>query len=121
MTAERDFLAFLLGVVVGVVVWLFSQSLTGRAEPWDGNVLAYLSLLFGAGLLASLAIRPHWWMPYLGVLAGQVGYGVAPVIACLFGGSCSETANLLPIGAVALLFYSLPTLFGSVLVHVARR
>lgn len=121
MTAERNFLAFVLSGAIGVSVWLFSSRLTGRVEPWDGNVVAYLAVLFGVGLLAALVFRPRWWMPYLGVLTGQILYALFPVMACPFGSGCDQIGALLPLGLVALLVYSLPTLLGGALVHVARR
>ena len=121
MKAERDFLAFLLAAATGIFVWLFSEKLTGRVEPWDGNVLAYLAVLLGIGLAAALIFRPRWWMPYLGVLVGQVVYGLAPLVMCPFSVACDRPGNLLPLGLIALLVYSLPTLLGSALIQVARR
>ena len=119
--ATRELVAFILGGAGGFALWLFSQSLTGDREPWDGNVLLYLFALLVIGLVLLLVLRSRLWTPYLGVVAGQVLFGLMPFMACLFGYDCENAGNLFPLGVVALGIYSLPTLLGSLLAQWLRR
>jgi hypothetical protein len=114
--------AVVIGAVAGFLLWWFSEALTGRREPWDGDVLWYFVVLFVVGFAATLFLRSRPSLVYWGAFAGQVLFGLVPFVACLTAGAmCTDQANLFPLGAVVLLVYTLPALAGAFLGRMAQR
>jgi hypothetical protein len=120
-TSASATVGFTLGAAGGFLIWLFSEPLTGRREPWDGAVLWYLVALFVLGFVIPLGLRTRPFPVYWGALAGQILFGLVPFAACLlFGALCTDQANLFPLGAVILVAFTLPALVGALLGARAR-
>ncbi|MEO8666918.1 MAG: hypothetical protein ABI399_00260 [Bauldia sp.] len=114
--------AFILAAIAGFLVWWFSEALTGRREPWDGDVLWYFVVLFVVGFAATLFLRSPPFAAYWGAWVGQIVFGIVPFVACLAAGAmCTDQANLFPLGVVVLLAYTLPALIGAFLGRTAQR
>lgn len=118
MKLTRNLCTFLSAAVCGFLIWCFSEIITGNKEPWDGNVLVYLTVLIMTGFLCTYIFEgaPKW--AYWGGYLGQALFGGIPFFGCIIFGSgyfCKGGANLWPIGAVFLLIYSLPIFIGSML------
>ena len=108
--------AFIAGAAGGFALWLFSVPLTGRREPWDGEIAWYLIALFVIGFAVALIARGRMAAVYWGAFAGQVVFGLVPFVACFaFAARCSDQANLFPLGLVVLLVTTLPALVGALL------
>jgi len=111
---ENNRLAFFVSTLLGGCIWKFSETLSGAKEPWDGNILLYLLQVFCAGLAYGLLCRsdPRWG--YFSTYIGQFLYGFSLFAICLTS-ACQGGANLFPIGAIFLLFTTLPAALGSYL------
>ncbi len=46
--------AFGVAAALGAAIWLASPSLMGHPEPWDGNFVLYIALLFATGVVSAL-------------------------------------------------------------------
>ena len=116
--SRLDTIGFFLSAVAGFALWAFSDRLTGHAEPWDGsaNTALYLLILFFIGLGVMFTSRGRIRSPYLGVVLGQIAFGLTPIVACpAFGALCDSEPNLAPLSVIVLLAYSLPALGGAAL------
>lgn len=88
----------------GFLLWYCSPQLFGKAEPWDGNVLHYAAALFTLGFALRILMIALPISVYYGVLAGQVLGMLYPKFV---------VANMLPLGAILLLLFSLIAYFGA--------
>ena len=99
--------AFLLGLVLGVAIWLLSPVITRHREPWDAQGGYYPGALVLTGLLGGLAMPQHWGSVAIGIFAGQA--------VVLLGSVVAEPASggLWPIGLLFLAAYSVLGLVGA--------
>lgn len=104
---------FLFGLLYGFALWALAKPLFGHAEPWDGNVALYVSLLTMSGFVCVFPLggtkKSAYWSLYL----GQAVYG----FAMLMRGS----GDLFPLGAIVLLAFNLPALLGAWLADIVSK
>ena len=107
--------ALLLGLALGVAIWLLSPFITGHREPWDAEGGYYASALLVAGMLGGLVVPQHWASSAIGILAGQA--------VVLMGGVIAEPARggLWPLGLGFLALYSVLGLVGAAVGTGLRR
>lgn len=113
MKSER-LLGFLIGLALGVAIWLFSAPITGRREPWDAGGY-YPGALLGSGFLGGLAAPGNRASVALGVFTGQV--------LVLIGGVLRDpgSGGLWPLGVIMLGVYSVLALAGAFIGGAVRR
>jgi len=99
--------AFLLGIALGVAIWLLSPFITGHREPWDAEGGYYFIALLLAGILGGLVLPEYWGSMAIGIFAGQAVVLVSGVVADPASG------GLWPLGLLFLAFYSVLGLFGA--------
>jgi hypothetical protein len=106
---------FLIGLGIGVAIWLLSPLITGRREPWDAEGGYYAGALLGAGLLGGLLLPENSRGFVAGIFVGQV--------LVLLGGVLSDPSSggLWPLGVIFLALYSLLALLGAALGSAVRR
>ena len=99
--------AFLLGIALGVAIWLLSPFITGHREPWDAEAGYYFIALLLAGILGGLVSPEAWGSVAIGIFAGQA--------VVLVGGVVADPASggLWPLGLLFLAFYSMLGLVGA--------
>jgi len=100
----------LLSVTIGFVIWWLSPEFTGTVEPWDSES-AYmpLSLIIGGLVVGAIGGAPIWrWS--VGIYVGEVLSMLARQIT-----DPGIGANLMPLGVIFLIGYTLPSLLGSAL------
>jgi hypothetical protein len=107
-------LTFGLSVVLGALIWLCSQFITGTAEPWDAAGYYWQIGLLLAGFLPAVSSPRRFWLWPLGVLFGQLIIFAARA----FQGPPSA---LWPVGVVYLVLFSVVTLAGAFLGWASRR
>lgn len=72
---KKDFYINLsLSAFLGALIWAFSPSITGQAEPWDAESAYYYIALFIAGIISALPGKEPAWAIYVGVILGQFLY-----------------------------------------------
>ncbi len=59
-----------IGLALGVVIFLISPLLTHSNEPWNGNLFISIPMLLVAGVLASFPKPKYWWQGIFGILLG---------------------------------------------------
>ena len=65
-----------IGTLLGMAIWWTSPVITGHTEPWDVEGRYYLGALAVAGFVASLALPKAFWVAPIGVVVGQLLYGL---------------------------------------------
>jgi hypothetical protein len=107
--------AFLLGLTLGVAIWLLSPFVTGHREPWDAEGRYYSGALLPAGILGGFVAPQHWASVAIGIFTGQA--------VVLVGGVVAEPASggLWPLGLLFLVFYSVLGLVGAGVGMALRR
>jgi len=106
----------LVGLVIGLAIWLIPARLLGQSEPWDGNSPAYPLALFGSGLLLGLLAPGKPGAAATGVFLGQL------VVLIYRVATSPETSELWLVGVVMLAGYTfVATGLGALLAGVLRR
>ena len=103
--------AFLVGMVLGAIIWGASPLLAGAMEPWDAESPYYFISLFVAGGLAGLMFPRHIWVAFMGIVFGQLAYMLVAL----------PTDPLLLLGVLFLFGYAMISLLGLALASWARR
>lgn len=99
------FSSFVIGVLLGGLIWALSMTATGVAEPWDAAGFYYFCCLFGAGFVSTLVYSRSWLYGTLGVYLGQASY--------MTFNSTPGDPQILPALLSVALFGLLPALLGS--------
>ena len=99
------FASFVVGLLLGGLIWALSRTATGVAEPWDAAGFYYLCCLFGAGFVSTLVYSRSWLYGTLGVYLGQAAYMTLS--------STPGDPQILPALLSVALFGLLPALVGS--------
>ena len=96
MAIKKNWPAFLIGLVLGLVIWNGLAQITGQREPWDGerNLALYAGSLFIAGVFVGWLTRAVWPRAVLGIYLGQ--------LAAMVMRSNGELGLLIPLGLIAL-------------------
>ena len=95
MRLKPQFLAptpFVVGAILGWLIWHTSPVVFGKIQPWDGSLIKYASLIIISGYVSAI-LRPrfHWFGP-IGLALGQLvflhfqlpsGLWLLPVLFCL--------------------------------------
>jgi hypothetical protein len=122
MTLSSNRYSFFASSLCGFLVWYFSEELTGRREPWDGNIIAYSIALVAIGFVSTYVFRSDKNFAYWGGYFGQALFGAIPFFGCgVSAHFCEDPANLFPLGLIFLLVYSLPLFIGAWLASKIRR
>lgn len=90
----------LVGVLVGLAIWLIPARFLGQAEPWDGNSPAYPLTLFASGVLLGLVAPGKPGAAATGVFLGQLIVLVYRVV------TSPGTSELWLVGVVMLAGYT---------------
>lgn len=93
--------------MLGAAIWLLSELVTGRQEPWDASGWYYPGSLLAAGLVSGLAVPGHFAAGSLGVYAGQAVVLLARVMIEPGDG------GLWPLGLLVMAVYSVLALLGA--------
>jgi hypothetical protein len=75
---------FVLGVVLGVVIWIVPHVMLNLREAWD-RLDYYLLALFAAGFACGTVMPKPAWVGPLGMLLGQAVYVVVALEPGPFG------------------------------------
>ena len=67
---NRNF--FLLSVLMGVLIWLCSPSLTGKTAPWDSSSVYYFGSLFVCGFILGMLGKQLFFVWPFGIVLGQL-------------------------------------------------
>ncbi|MDR0994175.1 MAG: hypothetical protein LBN38_06405 [Verrucomicrobiota bacterium] len=59
-----------VGLFMGVILWLLSPLFTGIKEPWNGNLWVYIPMLLLAGAISAFPNPKNWWQGIFGILLG---------------------------------------------------
>ena len=103
---------FVLGIVLGFLIWALCETITGKEEAVDAGFYLPLALLI-TGIISSLPSPKFFFSGALGIFVGQVAF--MAFIPTGFG------ANLWPITAVMLVPAMLISMFGGVIVYIVSR
>ena len=107
---------FVVGVLLGLAIWLFPATFLGQSEPWDGDRPWYGLALLLSGLLLGYLGAAHSFAAVTGTFAGQLVVLLGRVIGS------PENSALWPVGVVFLAGYTfVATGLGAVLGTVLRR
>jgi hypothetical protein len=90
----------LVGIVVGLGIWLFPARFLGQAEPWDGNGPAYPLALFAGGLVLGLLGPRKPGAAATGIFLGQLIVLLSRVV------TSPENSELWLVGVVMLAGYT---------------
>ena len=90
----------LVGIVIGLAIWLIPARFLGQAEPWDGNGPAYPLALFAGGLILGLFGPGKPGAAATGIFLGQLIVLLSRVI------SSPENSELWLVGVVMLAGYT---------------
>jgi hypothetical protein len=77
VTGRGAWLALVIGIACGVIVWALSMPLAGVREPFDSNTAYYPVAMFVSGAVAAAASPRHWWLAVIGIFLGERLYGYA--------------------------------------------
>jgi hypothetical protein len=106
----------LVGVVIGLGIWLIPARFLGQSEPWDGNGPAYPLALFISGLLLGLLGPRRPGTAATGVFLGQLVVLLTRVV------TNPENSELWLVGVVMLAGYTfVATGLGALLAGLLRR
>jgi hypothetical protein len=72
---------FIIGAVLGLVLWLIPASFFGLSEPWDAEGPAYVVALLAAGLLVGFLGPNQLFAAVTGLFAGQLVVLLGRVLA----------------------------------------
>lgn len=104
--APTVWLAWGVGLFMGYLIWVFSEPVTGRREPWDAGgpgAAYYPGALFVAGLIGQIVSRrPR--QSLFGIYWGQVIF--------MFTGP-EGPGGLFPLGMIFLVFCMIPAIAGA--------
>jgi hypothetical protein len=89
-----------VGLVIGLALWLLPARFLGQAEPWDGNSPAYPLALFTGGLLLGLLGPGRPGAAATGIFLGQLAVLLWRVVRS------PETSELWLVGVVMLAGYT---------------
>ncbi len=115
MSDTKRIMIFVVSVAFGGLVWVMLPMLTGHPEPWDEDMLYYLSWLFGAGLICG-AIGQQPFLSAIGVFLGQF-----LAISILRFVQNSAGVDLYAVGILMAAMYSVLTLLGAAVACWFRR
>jgi hypothetical protein len=90
----------LVGIVLGLGLWLVPATFFGQREPWDGNGPWYAVVLALAGLLLGFLGAGHPFAAVVGMFLGQVVVLLTRVV------SNPATSELWLVGVVLLAGYT---------------
>jgi hypothetical protein len=90
----------LIGVILGLGLWLIPSTFLGHREPWDGNGPWYALVLALAGLLLGFLGAGHPFAAVVGMFLGQVVVLLTRVV------SNPATSELWLVGVVLLAGYT---------------
>ena len=100
--------------MLGALIWMCSQRITGKTEPWDSSSYYWhISLVFAGFFPAIFSPRRFWLWP-LGVLLGQLIIFAARVIL-------GPPSAFWPVGVIFLVLYSVLTFAGAFIGWASRR
>lgn len=94
------------GAVLGLLLWLASDYVFGRAEPWQRDIAyGYVLVLGIAGYVHVDMFKNGIAAAYLSIYAGQLFFFVLQLL--------TGEGNRHPVDAVVLLAWTLPVLAGA--------
>lgn len=97
---------FSSGAVFGLLLWLASDYIFGRSEPWQRDIAwGYLLVLSIGGYVHVEMFKNGIAAAYLSIYSGQLFYFVLQLI--------TGEGNRNPVDAVVLLAWTLPVLAGA--------
>jgi hypothetical protein len=106
----------LIGLIMGLGLWLIPAQFFGQAEPWDGNSPAYPAALFLSGVVLGLLGPSRPGAAATGVFVGQLVVLLWRVVRS------PETSELWLVGVVMLAGYTfVATGVGALLGSLLRR
>jgi hypothetical protein len=106
----------LVGLVVGLAIWLVPARVFGQAEPWDGNGPAYPLALFASGFLLGVFGPGKPAAAATGIFLGQLMVLMFRVV------TSPENSELWLVGVVMLAGYTfVASGIGALLGGVLRR
>jgi hypothetical protein len=90
----------LVGLIIGLAIWLIPSWLLGQAEPWDGYGPGYPLALFAGGFLLGLVAPGKPGAAATGIFLGQLIVLLVRVVRS------PETSELWLVGVVMLAGYT---------------
>lgn len=107
LVTVRSLLSFVVGILLGAIIWWVSPYFTGESEAWDAMPF-YLPSLFIAGIIASSPCPRHFWISSLGIYIGQ----------CLYAYLFLPSGPLWVVGLILGVGYLLYPLAGGTIVYM---
>ena len=110
---RRQWLTFALGVTAGLLLWVGSTLLFGTEEPWDAEGIRYFGVVLGLGAVLGVFSPERFWIGPCGIYVGQFAFGMAAWLKSIFGYQGGGVNFFIPLGAVVLVWSTLPSLAGA--------
>lgn len=96
---KNKYLPFVLSMICGLLIWVFSPVLAGHEEPWDGSMTYYLLGMLIPSIIIAIVFDVKGWMVAAGFFLGQLVFVIVK--------SLSHPSPLIVIGVLFLAFYTL--------------
>jgi hypothetical protein len=109
----RPFVSFFAGGLLGGLIWAFSMSATGHAEPWDAGGSYYVGCLVVAGCVSTLIYPRSLLYGTVGIWLGQIAYTSFVAIP--------SDAVVMPAFLAVTLFGVIPAFFGGLIAYFAGK
>jgi chorismate-pyruvate lyase len=118
---SRTWLVLAAGVLVGILLWMFSKALFGVEEPWDAEGVRYPLALFIAGFVSAVMLPRRFWLGPIALYTGQAAYGLVDWLRSLYAYEGGGVNFFVPLGLIFLASATVPAFLGSLLGLLAVR
>ena len=114
MNNKKILTLFIISILAGLVIWVFSSSIFGTSEPWDSPHYGLVSLiLIAIGFVFGLIgyEKPLFWP--LGFFLGCFLFGIFSFIKDIVFYRGGGVNMFIPLGVIFLIPFCFPVLLGA--------